>query len=192
MAPLAPGRQIARVVVSGIGILVAAGQHDAAELRPLISTMSGHADWWPRRSRHVPPGRHRASGHREVFAPGEMPAAAAFTKTAGALEPDGVGKLRPVNGIEEAILPVDGHYYSSQDLRPRSRATCSTGGRISQLIRLTRCFPRFDGVGRVSPFTQKTTAPKSTRRRLPGKRATLMKLMMRNRPRHLSPLPAFL
>jgi hypothetical protein len=33
MAPLTPGCQIARVVVAGIGIFMAAGQDDAAELR---------------------------------------------------------------------------------------------------------------------------------------------------------------
>ena len=59
--------------------------------------------------------------------PGQVLPATSFAETASALEANGVRELRPVNGVKEAVLPVDGHYYSSQDRRLRSRATVASG-----------------------------------------------------------------
>jgi hypothetical protein len=70
----------------------------------------------PRTSR----GRIKPAAIGKHLDPGEMAPATAIANPTGAFEADGVGKLGPVDGVKETIVPVDGHYWSSQTRRLRA------------------------------------------------------------------------
>ena len=92
VAPLAPSRQVAGVVVSGIGVFVAACQHDAAELRAADFDYVGP---FALLAQAIAPraacGGVKPAAIGKYSYPGEMTPAASFAKPACALEPDGMG-----------------------------------------------------------------------------------------------------
>src|SRR4051794_3046391 len=108
MAPLAPSRQVAGVIVSRVGIPVAAGQHDTAELRSADFNDIRPLTLLPQ---SVPPrttlGSIEPAAIGKYSYAGKMASAAALTDSTCAFEPDSVGKLGPIDGIKEAVLPVD-------------------------------------------------------------------------------------
>jgi hypothetical protein len=118
MAPLAPCRQIGRMIVAWVGILVTAREDDATHL-----PCGNVHDVGPGAmvALVVPPSTActciEPAAIGKHLDPGEMTPATALTNPASAFKADGVGELGPVDRIKETIVPVDGHYSSSQTRR---------------------------------------------------------------------------
>ena len=111
MAALAERHQVARVVVGGVVISVRCGQDNArgSNLHLEISSWSTGSDPPPL---PVPPGLSPLIPPAAITKMADGPAvgaAAPLTLTFGPAEPDHSRELRPVDGVEPAVLRADRH-----------------------------------------------------------------------------------
>ena len=162
MAGLAEGREVAGGVVRGVVVEMAAGQHDARAAGPIRALEARPEGELEMQRRQIVGREQEALGHRsalsaapvaEFLVPPEpapsgdslsaqvpdhrpMRPAAPLAASPGAIEPNGVRQLRPVDRIEPTLGRPDGHGRELAQAADEGtavgsagRATCACCGR---------------------------------------------------------------